>query len=229
MRPRWKQAWEKYGKGARIGAGIGVATFVLGVTFGALTQTLGWGPIAPIVCSALVFSGSAQFAVATTLGGGGGMALAVAAATLINARFVPMGITVAGVLKGGPVRRAMEAQAVADAPWVAAHQGEGRYDRNVLLGAGAVQFPAWVLGTVAGVLVAPPPEIVDRFGLDMVFPGFFLILLLDEVRRSRAAAGTALLGAAIAAGLLLVLPPGPALLGSAAAAMVGLFRRAATR
>ena len=72
--------WKRYGPGIRVGAGIGVATFVLGVTFGALTQKLGWGPIAPIVCSALVFSGSAQFAIATTLAGGGGVALAVGAA-----------------------------------------------------------------------------------------------------------------------------------------------------
>lgn len=218
--------WDKYGQGIRTGAGIGVATFVLGVTFGALTQRLGWGPIAPIVCSALVFSGSAQFVLATTLAGGGSVAVAVGAAALINARYIPMGISVAGALRGGRARRVVEAQAVADAPWLAAHKGNGVYDRHMLFGAGVVQFPAWVLGTALGVLAAPPPDIVERFGLDLVFPGFFLILLLDELRRSRRALGTGLLGAVIAAGLVLVLPPGPALIGSAAAALLGLLRPA---
>jgi 4-azaleucine resistance transporter AzlC len=217
--------WKRFGPGIRVGAGIGVATFVLGVTFGALTQKLGWGPIAPIVCSALVFSGSAQFAIATTLTGGGGVALAVGAASLINARYVPMGISVASALHGGPLRRGIEGQAVADAPWLAAHQGDGVYDRDVLFGAGVVQYPAWVLGTAIGVLAAPPPDIVERFGLDVVFPGFFLILLLDELRRSRRALAVGLLGAALAAGLLLTLPPGPALIGSAAAALLGLIGR----
>ena len=45
-----RRLWERFGHGIRVGAGIGVATFVLGVTFGALTQQLGWGPVAPIVC-----------------------------------------------------------------------------------------------------------------------------------------------------------------------------------
>ncbi|MGI5131293.1 AzlC family ABC transporter permease [Pseudonocardia sp. CA-107938] len=214
--------WERFGRGIRVGAGIGVATFVLGVTFGALTQRLGWGPIAPVVCSALVFSGSAQFAIATALAGGGGVALAVGAASLINARYVPMGISVASTLHGGPLRRGFEAQALADAPWLAAHQGNGVYDRDVLFGAGITQYPAWVLGSAVGVLTAPPPDIVERFGLDLVFPGFFVVLLLDELRRSRQALGAGVLGGVIASGLLLVTAPGPALIGSAAAAAIGV-------
>ena len=59
--------------------------------------------------------------------------------------------------------------------------------------------------------------------IGVVFPGFFLILLLDELRRSRRALAVGLLGAVIAAGLLLALPPGPALIGSAAAALLGLL------
>jgi predicted branched-subunit amino acid permease len=39
-----------------------VATVVLGVSFGVLARELGWGVAAPIICSAVVLSGSAQFA-----------------------------------------------------------------------------------------------------------------------------------------------------------------------
>lgn len=224
-----RRVFAPYAEGARVGIGLGVATFVLGVTFGALTQTLDWGFLAPIACSVLVFSGSAQFAMATVLSGGGSVALAVGAAALINARFLPMGLSVAGALRGGPLRRAAEGQAVVDGSWVAAHRGGGRYDRELLIGATAVQFPAWVLGTVVGVLAAPPPDIVERFGLDLVFPGFFLILLLEELRASRLARASAALGAALAAGLVLVLPVGAALVGSAMAALIGLLRGRAAR
>jgi predicted branched-subunit amino acid permease len=41
--------------------------------------------------SAVVFAGSAQFAAIGILGAGGGVGAAVAAATLMNSRFLPMG------------------------------------------------------------------------------------------------------------------------------------------
>jgi predicted branched-subunit amino acid permease len=211
-----------YAEGLRVGMGFAVATAMLGLTFGAQAQTLGWGWFAPIACSVLVFSGSAQFAMAAALSGGGGMGVAVSAAALINARFLPMGIAAARTFRGGPLRRAVEGQAVVDASWAAAHLGGGRFDREKMIGATLAQFPAWVLGTVAGVLVAPPPDVVTRFGLDVVYPGFFLLLLIDELRKEPAARLVAALALVLAAGLVLVLPVGLALVGSAAAALLGL-------
>jgi 4-azaleucine resistance transporter AzlC len=211
-----------YAAGLRVGVGISVATFVMGVTFGALAQTLGWGTLAAVASSVLVFSGSAQFALATALAGDGGIALAVGAAALINARFLPMGIAVASDLKGGRLRRALEGQMIVDASWASAHEGNGRYDRKKMIGATLVQFPAWVLGTAAGALVAPPPDVIARFGLDVVFPAFFLLLLIDELRQSVQARWVAVIAALLAAGLTLVVPVGLAIVGSAAAALLGL-------
>ena len=85
----------------RTGIGLAAAAFVLAVTFGATTRAEGWGTLAPIVCSVLVFSGSAQFALTTALAGGGGVAPAVASAALINGRFLPMGMAVTPSLPGG--------------------------------------------------------------------------------------------------------------------------------
>ena len=64
---------------------------------------------------------------------------------------------------------------------------------------------------------------MHRLGLDVVFPAFFLVLALDELRRSRRAFAASLLGAGIAAALLLVTDPGYALLGATAAALIGLI------
>ena len=103
--------------GARPSLPFTLATLVLGISFGVLARSLGWGIVAPIVFSVIAFSGSAQFAVAAVLGAGGGALAAILAAVLINARFGPMGVTVAPYLKGGPLRRALEGQAVVDASW----------------------------------------------------------------------------------------------------------------
>src|ERR687889_835175 len=58
--------------GARASLPFTLATLVLGISFGVLARSLGWGIVAPIVFSVIAFSGSAQFAVVAVLGAGGG-------------------------------------------------------------------------------------------------------------------------------------------------------------
>ncbi|MFF8839330.1 AzlC family ABC transporter permease [Streptomyces sp. NPDC015130] len=217
---------ERFRSGLDVGTGLAAASFLLATSFGAVTQAQGWGTLAPVLCSMVVFSGSAQFALVAGLSAGGGVAAAVTAAALVNSRFLPMGMAVAADLRGGRLRRALEGQAVVDGSWAAAHLGGGRFDRYVLFGATVVQWPAWVAGTALGVAVAPDPELLRTLGLDVLTPALFVMLLIDELRKERANRLPALLGAVIAAGLVLVLPPGPALVGAAAAALVALVRPA---
>jgi predicted branched-subunit amino acid permease len=124
-----------YLAGARAAMPFALATFVLGVSFGVLARSLGWGIMAPIAFSVIAFSGSAQFAVAAVLEDGGGVLAAVVAAVLLNARFGPMGLAIAPFLKGGTIRRALEGQAVVDASWALANRGGGRFDREFMMGA----------------------------------------------------------------------------------------------
>lgn len=116
-------------------------------------------------------------------------------------------------------------QAVVDGSWAAAHRGGGRFDRYLLFGATAVQWPAWVAGTALGVAVSPDPDLLHRLGLDVLTPALFVALLYEEVRRERSNRLPALSGALIAAGLVVFLPTGPALVGAALAALVALVRR----
>jgi predicted branched-subunit amino acid permease len=216
-------ARERFLAGVRVGVGLAAGSFLLAITFGAMARAQGWGLLAPIICSGIVFSGSAQFALATALTGGG-VGPAVAAAVLINGRFLPMGLAVAPSLRGGRLRRALEGQSVVDGSWVAAHVGDGRFDRERLIGATIVQWPAWVAGTALGGFFAPPPHVLQSLGLDVVFPAFFLVLLVDELRGSGRARLAATIAATVAAGLVLVVPVGAALVGSTVGALVGLRR-----
>src|SRR5256885_10677522 len=106
--------------------------------------------------SAIVFAGSAQFAAVSIIAAGGGLGAAVSAAALMNSRFLPMGIALAPSLPGGPAKRAAQGQAVVDASWVMAGQGDGTFDRWFLFGSTAVQYVAWFSGTVAGALAGGP-------------------------------------------------------------------------
>jgi predicted branched-subunit amino acid permease len=215
---------EGWADGLRVGLGLGTAVFVLALSFGALARAQGWSVLQATAGSLLVFSGSAQFALLTGLPAGGALP-AVGAAVLVNLRFAPLAAAATSSLRGGRLRRGVEAQSVVDGSWVAAYRGEGRFARPVLLAASLVQWPAWVVGTLIGALLAPSPEVLHRWGLDVVFPAFYLLLLLDLLR-DPASRPPALLGGVLAGVLLLVAPAGVALLAASAAALVGLRSRA---
>lgn len=208
-------------EGARGAIGPAAATFALGITFGAGAAAAGWGYAAPMFFSAFGFSGSAQFSLLTTLSTGSALA-AIASAVLINARYLVMGIALNDSLSGPRWRRALQAQPLVDASFVVAHQGGGRFDPVRLLGATIPQWSCWLVGTLVGLLLRPDADMMQRLGIDVIFPAFFLLLVIEEVRSVRAATA-ALCGAAIAGGLLLVTEPGYALLAATAGAFVGLL------
>jgi predicted branched-subunit amino acid permease len=210
-----------YQSGLKAGIGFGLAALLLGVSFGVLAEPL-MGPVAPVVMSAVLFSGAAQFGATAVLAAGGDAATAIAAGTMLNARFLPMGVAAAPALRGSPLRRAIEGQAVVDASWALAVQHDGGFDREVLIGATIPQYPAWVGGTVIGVLGGSAIGDPVALGLDALFPAFFLGLLAAELGRPRALP-VALLGGAIALALTPALPPGLPVLLASAASLIGLL------
>ncbi len=207
--------------GVRAALPFFVPTFALAVSFGALARSLGWGTVAPIVMSLVVFSGSAQFAVAGVLAAGGSVGAAVLAAVLVNARFLPMGLAVAPGLSGGAVRRAVEGQAVIDSSWALAQRPGGRVERLVLLGATLPNFVAWQAGTVVGVLGGSALGDVQALGLDVLFPMFFVALLLPELRTRRGVVAAAL-AAVVTIALVPLAPPGVPVVAASLVALLGL-------
>jgi predicted branched-subunit amino acid permease len=210
-----------YQDGLKAGVGFGLAALLLGVSFGVIAEPL-MGPVAPLVMSAVLFSGAAQFGSTAVLAAGGDAITAIAAGTMLNARFLPMGVAAAPALRGSPLRRAIEGQAVVDASWALAVQHDGRFDREVLIGATIPQYPAWVAGTAIGVAGGGAIGDPAALGLDAIFPAFFLGLLVAELGRPGARAAV-LLGGAITLALTPVLPPGLPVLLASAAALVALW------
>ncbi|WP_432994378.1 AzlC family ABC transporter permease [Dactylosporangium sp. CA-233914] len=215
-----------WARGLRVGIGLAAGAFLLAVGFGAFAVTHGWPPLLAIVTSAVVFSGSAQFALVTALAGGG-LGPALTSAALMNLRFVPMAAATARFLPGGPLRRAAQGQAVVDGSWVAAQRPGGGLDRHLMFGATLVQWPAWILGTALGALLVPGGEALWITGLDVIFPGFFGLLLYDSLR-ARPRLAPAGLAAAVIAATCRFLPPGIALTLAAVAAALALHPSART-
>lgn len=211
-----------YREGARLIAPLGIAVFVFGVAFGVFARAAGMGVAAPIVMSATTFAGSAQVAAVSILGAAGGSGAAIAAALLLNARYVPIGISVAQRFSGGPLRRVLGAQLVVDESWaIAAPRG---FDFRILVGAGAVLYAAWNAGTVIGVFGGGVLGDPRRLGLDAAFPALFLALLVPQVR-SRRALAAALLAGAIALVLIPFTAPGIPIVAASVASLIGWRKR----
>ena len=213
--PRMKQ-------GFKAGLAFAVPTFALGASFGVLAQPV-MGATAAILMSIFVFAGAAQFGSVTVLAAGGGVASAVSAGLLINGRFLPMGLAMAPALRGGPVRRAAEAQAMVDASWALAQRGDG-FNREMMLGATIPQAACWWAGTAIGALGGSLIGDPRALGLDAMFPAFYLALLVYEMDL-RVTGTSALLGAAIALCLVPIAPPGIPVVAASAAALLGLRQR----
>jgi 4-azaleucine resistance transporter AzlC len=212
-------------RGAVTAIPLAIAVGLFGVSFGVLSaSTGGMGALPAIGMSATTFAGSAQFAAASVLAGGGGPVTAILAALLLNARYLPIGVSVARFMLGGRAARFMQSQLVVDESWAIAARGGGEFDPHRLLGAGVVLWCAWVAGTMIGVLGGEALGDPAVLGLDAAFPALFLALVVPQLGGRRAPAAAAL-GAAIAIALVPITPAGVPIIAAAGAALIGLVRR----
>jgi branched chain amino acid efflux pump len=213
----------RYRDGAKKVAPIAVAAFAFGVSFGVLARASGIASVEAIVMSATTFAGSAQFAVASILGAAGGIVSAIVAATLLNARYAPISVSMAPIFVGSPLRRLLESQLIVDESWAISRRADGRYDRRLLVGAGLVLYVCWVGGTVVGAIAGDALGNPASLGLDAAFPALFLAILVTQVH-SRRALAAAVLGGAIALALLPVAPAGVPIVAAAGACLLGWKR-----
>jgi 4-azaleucine resistance transporter AzlC len=201
-------------------APISVAAAAFALSFGVLARSAGMGWVAPLVMSATTFAGSAQFAVVSVLAGAGSAAAAIAAAVMLNARYAPIGISIASAFRGPAPKRLVQSQLIVDESWAMTLRRKGGFDVHVFLGAGAVLYLSWNAGTLIGLLLGDVMGDPNELGLDAAFPALFLALLVPQLR-GRRALSAALLGAGLALVLIPFCPAGVPIVAGAAAALVG--------
>ena len=175
-----------FADGVRAGIPFAIAGGLVALSFGVVAQDVGLSEVAAVVMSAIVFAGSAQFAVVAILAQGGGVGSAVAAAAMMNSRFLPMGVALGPSLPGGSLSRAAQGQTVVDASWALAAREDGSFDRMLLIGSSAAQYVTWTTGTAVGAIWGEALGDPKALGLDAVYPAFFVALLLNEMKSRRA-------------------------------------------
>lgn len=207
-------------------AALAAAVAAVALSFGAIAVAVGVPGWAAMAMSVLVFAGGAQF-MAVGMLAAGSPAGAILGGLLLNARHLPFGFALTGVIGRRWAGRLVGSHLMVDesVAFALAQDDPARRRAAYWLTGGAL-FVCWNLGTAAGVLLAGAAGDPAVLGLDAAFPAGLLALLLPSLRDATARR-VALVGAAVAVLTTPVLPPGlPVLLALVGLLAAGRFRPA---
>jgi predicted branched-subunit amino acid permease len=206
--------------------GVGVATGLYGVSFGAVSVASGLSVAQTCVLSLLMFTGASQFALVGVVASGGSALSAGATALLLGTRNTLYGLRLAPLLGFRGRRRVGAAHVVIDESTAMSVTRRTRAGaRTGFLVTGLTIFALWnlftFLGAIAGNTIGDP----RTYGLDAAVGGAFLALLWprlhDPLNRL-----VAVLAVAVALGLVPVAPAGvPVLAAGGVALIVGALTR----
>lgn len=175
--------------------GVGLATGLYGISFGALSTTAGLDLWQTQVLSLLMFSGGSQFAFIGVIAAGGPAAVgaAVVSAWLLGVRNGFYAIRMNPILEAIGLKRFVAAQLTIDeSTAVATSQESGSDQRRGFWLTGAAVFVFWnsmtLLGAVLGNALGDPKV----WGLDAAAAAAFLGLLWPRLRERQALAVAAL-------------------------------------
>lgn len=205
----------------RDAAAIAAAMIAVGASFGAIAVAYGLPLWVPFLMSSVVFAGGAQF-LAVGLFAAGNPIAAVLAGLLLNARHLPFGLAVSGVVGTRTRDRLIGSHLMTDevVAFTLAEPDPGRKRRTYWL-VGITLFTSWNLGSALGVLLGGIGD-PNALGLDAAFPAGLIALIMPSLR-DRATRVAALSGAAVAVLLTPVIPAGLPVL-CALAGLVTLIR-----
>jgi 4-azaleucine resistance transporter AzlC len=199
-----------------------VADTIVGVSFGAITVSLGLPLWLPMLLSVVVFAGAAQFMFVGIVAAGGNPIAAVVAGLLVNARHLPFGFAIGDVLGTGWMRRIVGSHLMIDESVAfALAQREPQRRRAAYWACGITLFACWNLGVVAGAFGGTVVTNTDALGLDAAFPAVLLALILPAMRNP-ATRRAALAGVAIALVTAAFLPTGLPVLLALVGVLAGL-------
>lgn len=187
-------------------AGVAMPVMALfGLAFGAYSAQRGLTVAEATWMSALNFAGAAQFVAADIwthpMTVAGIVTLALVTAT-VNMRFFLMSASLRPWLGGLPASQTYPALALLTEPgWLLAlrYRSEGGADAATLLGSGLALWLLWIAGTAAGFLLSALVSDPARYGLDLVMPVFFSVILVPLWSGARKAVPWAIAGAAAVA------------------------------
>ena len=180
---------------ATMSLGVGLATGLYGISFGALSVSAGLNVWQTQVLSLLMFSGGSQFAFIGVIAGGGPAALgaAVVSAWLLGVRNGFYAVRMAPVLQAVGLKKLIPALLTIDeSTAVATSQEAITEQRRGFWLTGLSVFIFWNLMTLVGALLGDALGDPTKWGLDAAAAAAFLGLLWPRLKERQALAVGAL-------------------------------------
>lgn len=149
--------------------------FLYGMVFGVLASERGLTALQALMMSLFVYSGSAQLAALQVWSSSAAVVPLLATVLMMNARYVLYGAAIQPWLSQvRPGQSAASLYLLGDGSWALAMREyhAGYRDAGFILGSGLAGFLPWVLGTLAGHLLAHSVPDPAAWGLDFMLVAF---------------------------------------------------------
>jgi branched chain amino acid efflux pump len=204
--------------------GVGVATGVYGVSFGAIGVTSGLTVWQTCALSLFVFTGASQFAMVGVVASGGAPMSGAATALMLGTRNTLYGLKLASLLKLRGTRRIAAAHIVIDESTAMALKPDDPDDAPLgFFVTGISIFILWNFTTFLGAVAGDAMGDTATYGLDAAVPAAFLALVWPRLDTPFKRV-TALVSAALALSLVPVTTPGVPVIAAAAVALLAALR-----
>jgi predicted branched-subunit amino acid permease len=190
-RPYFSAAGFKYGARASLPAFPGFIMFA--VAFGTAAAQKGLSFAETLGLSAFVYAGASQLValeIWQEVWSPSTILTVMTVTAVVNSRMILLGATLQPWLRYEPLpRSALNLFLITEAGWLIStrYHNEGGRDVGVLLGSGVILWIVWLIATLVGYLaggLVPEPR---RFGLDLVMPIFFSVMLVPLWKGARVA------------------------------------------
>lgn len=208
--------------------GVGIATGLYGVSFGAIAVAAGLSVLQTCALSLVMFTGASQFAFVGVVAAGGAPLSGALTALMLGTRNTLYGLKLAPLLAFRGWRRPVLAQLVIDESTAMSVTRESMATARVgFVTTGTAVFVLWnlftLIGAIAGNLIGDP----RTYGLDAAVGGAFLALLWPRLRDRRNQV-VAVCAAAVALAVVPVTAAGvPVLVAGGVALLAGALTRGA--
>lgn len=175
---------------------------VLGIAYGVLMQSKGYGVLWSVLMSALAFCGSMQYVAITLLTIPFAPLSAFFMSLLVNARHVFYGLSMLDAYRGAGKKKLPLIYLMCDETYslVSSVEPPAGIDRQDFdLAISVLNYLYWVTATAIGAVLGGALAAVDLTGLDFALTALFVVLLLEQWRKreNRHSALIGLVGAAV--------------------------------
>lgn len=152
---------------------------VLGMGFGILLRTRGFGPLWALAMSVFIYAGSMQYLAIDLMAGGASLIAAALTTLLVNARHLFYGISMVDAYRGLGRAKPYAIFALTDETYSLVCRDEARTDQGFILRVSLLNQGYWIAGSLAGSLLGAVLPF-DVTGIDFSLTALFVTVFIEQ-------------------------------------------------